>query len=120
MKDQNGKLITDPVEKVNSLNSYYVSLFLCERNNPQIQSTESGNPFTISINIIRKRLSAIGRKKSVGPDGILGEVLKLGGEAMILYLTRLLEIEMNNNAIPGDWKKKDIYFFPFSKGEIDQ
>jgi len=37
-----------------SLNSYYASLFSCEHNNPQIQSAESGKPFTISVNIIRK------------------------------------------------------------------
>ena len=83
IKNHKGKLITDPIEKTNSLNSYYVSLFSCKRNNPHIQSTESGKPFTISINIIRKRLSAITRKKSVGPDGIPGEILKLGREAMI-------------------------------------
>jgi len=84
IKNQNGKFVTDPKEKANSLNSYYVSLFSCERNNPQIQSKESGKPFIISINIIKKQLSAIGKKKSVGPDGIPGEILKLGGEAMIL------------------------------------
>ena len=61
--------------------------------------------FNSSINIIRKRLSAIARKKSVGPDSIPGDILKLGGEAMIPYLTRLLDITTNNNAIPGDWKK---------------
>jgi len=86
IKDQNGKLVTDPIEKTNSLNSYYASLFSCERNNPQILSTESGKPFTVTINTVRKGLSAIGRKKSVGPDGIPGEILKLGGEAMIPYL----------------------------------
>jgi len=30
---------------------------------------------------MRKRLSANGRKKSVGPDGIRVEILKLDGEA---------------------------------------
>ena len=105
IKDHNGKLITDPVEKANSVNSYYASVFSCDRNFSQIQSTESGKPFTISVNIIRKRLSAIGRKNSVGPDGIPGEILKLGREAMIPYLARLLDIAMNNNAITSDWKK---------------
>jgi len=71
-----GKLITDPTEKVNSLTAYYASLFSCERNNPQIKSIDSGKPFTISINIVRKRLSAIGRKKLVEPGGIPGEILK--------------------------------------------
>jgi len=93
MKDHNGKFITDPIEKANSLNSYYASIFSFERNNPQIQSTESGKPFTIRIDIIRKR-SAIGRKRSVGIDSIPGEILKLGGEAMIPYPARLLDITM--------------------------
>jgi hypothetical protein len=100
-----GNLITEPIEKANSLNSYYAFVFSCERNTPQIQSTDSGKPFTISINILRKRLTAIGRNKSVGPDSIPGEILKLGGESMIPYLARLLDITMNNNSIPGDWKK---------------
>jgi len=101
IQDHNG----NPLEKANSLNCYYASLFSCESNNPQIQSTQSGKPFTISINIIRKLSSEIGRKKPVGPVGIPGEILKLGGEAMTPYFVRLLDITMNNNAIPGDWKK---------------
>jgi hypothetical protein len=104
-KDHNGTLITDPLEKANSLKYYYASLLSCESNNPVIQPTLSGKPFPININIIRKRLSTIGRKKSDGPDGISGEILKLGGEAMIPYLARLLDVTMNNNAIPGDRKK---------------
>jgi hypothetical protein len=82
-----------------------VSIFGCKCSYPQIQSTDSGKPFTISINVIRKRLSAIGRKKSIRPDGIPGQILKLGREAIIPYLMRLLEETMNNNAIPGGWKK---------------
>jgi hypothetical protein len=105
IKDHNGKLITEPLEKANTLNSYFVSIFSCKRNNPQIQSTDVGKPFTVSRNSIRKRLAAIGRKKSVGPNGIPGEILKLGGEAMIPYLARLLDIMMKNNSIPSDWKK---------------
>jgi hypothetical protein len=46
----------------------------------QIPSTESDKLFTISINMIKNRLPDIGRKKSVGLDGIPGEILKLGGE----------------------------------------
>jgi hypothetical protein len=111
-------LITDPLEKANFLNTYYASLFSRVSSNPEIQPTHSGKPFTVNINIIRKRLSTIGRKKSVGPDGIPGEILKLGGEAMIPYLARLLDITMNNDAIPGDWKKTIV--IPFTKVEIDR
>jgi hypothetical protein len=41
----------------------------------------------------------------IGSDGIPGEILKLGGEAMIPYLARLLEITINNATIPSDWKQ---------------
>jgi len=34
--------------------------------------------------------------------GIPGEILIVEGEAMIPYLVRLLDITMNNNAIPDD------------------
>jgi len=55
----------------------------------------------------------IGRNKSVGPDGIPGAILKMGGEAMILYLARLLDTTINNGTIPRDWKKAIV--FPFHK-----
>jgi hypothetical protein len=69
---------------------------------PQIQHTTSGESFLVSTKIIRKRLAVIGKNKSVGPDGISGKILKLGGEAMIPYLGRLLDVTVNNAAIPSD------------------
>jgi len=53
----------------------------------------------------------IGRKKSVGPDGIPGAIFKMGGEAMIHYLARLLDITINNGTIPRDWKKPLLFLF---------
>ena len=40
---------------------------------------------------------------------------KLDGEAMIPYLAKLLDITMNNNAIPGDWIKAIVV--PIYKGD---
>jgi hypothetical protein len=54
------------------------------------------------------------RNKSVGPDSISGAILKMGGEAMIPYLVRLLDIMINNDTIPGDWKKAIVV--PIHKG----
>jgi len=45
-----------------------------------MQGESAGEPFTIDIKNIRRRIRAIGRNKSVGPDHISGEILKLGGE----------------------------------------
>jgi hypothetical protein len=40
IKALNGRLTTEPTEKDNTLNSYYVSVFSCECTNSQIQSTD--------------------------------------------------------------------------------
>jgi hypothetical protein len=37
IKDQNGKLITESLEKPNTLNSYFASILSCKRSNSQIQ-----------------------------------------------------------------------------------
>jgi len=73
-----------------------------------MQGKISSEPFTIDTKIIRKRIAAIRKNKSVGPDGVSGEILKLGGEAMIPYLARLLDITMNNGTLPGDWKEATV------------
>ena len=44
----------------------------------------------------------IRRNKSIGPDGIPGKIIKLGGEVMILYLVWLLDITVNNATLPSD------------------
>jgi hypothetical protein len=88
------------VHKANSLNFYYSSVFSCERSIPQIQCANSCQPFAISTKSIRKRLAEIG-----GPNSVSGEILKLGGEAMIPYLARLLDVTINNANIQRDWKK---------------
>jgi hypothetical protein len=59
-------------------------------------------------------LANMGRKKSVVPDGVPGEILKLGGEAMIPFLASILEISLNNTTIPSDWKRSIV--FPVYKG----
>jgi len=66
---------------------------------------KTDDPFTTDIKTIRRRIKAMGKNKSVGPDRVCGEILKLGGEAMIPYVARLLDITMNDGTLPGDWKR---------------
>ena len=58
-----------------------------------------------------------GKNKSVGSDCFSGEILKLGGEVMIPCLFRVLDVTMNNGALPGDWKKATV--IPIHEGVID-
>jgi hypothetical protein len=72
----------------------------------------------LSYKVIRKRLAKVGRNKSVGPDGFPGKILKLGRDAMLPYLARLLEKSLNNATISIDLKK--AFTELFTKGVTDQ
>jgi hypothetical protein len=67
-----------------------------------MQHTNSGEPFAISNKIIRIKLAAIGKNKSVGPDSVSGKILKLGEESTISYFAGLLDITINNATIQSD------------------
>jgi hypothetical protein len=54
------------------------------------------------------------KNKSVGPDRVSGDILKLGGKDMIPYLARLIDITLNNGTLPGDWKRATV--IPIHKG----
>ena len=73
IKDCNGRIITDAIEKANRFNSYYSTLFSSEGNILHIQGENTGDPFTTDIKTTRKRIKAIGKNKSVGPDRVSGE-----------------------------------------------
>jgi hypothetical protein len=114
IKDCHGQIITDAIEKANTFNSNYSTVFSSEGNIPYIQSEKTDDPFTTDIKTIRRRIKAIKKNKSVGPDRISGEIHKLGGEAMIPYLARLLDITMNNGTLPDD--RKEATVIPIHKG----
>ena len=106
--------ITDPKGKANLFNSYFSSLFSIKGNILLIGRINTIKPFTTDIRTIRRRTKTIGKRKSVGPDGIPGVILKMGGEATILYLACLLELTINNGILPEDWKKATV--IPIHKG----
>jgi hypothetical protein len=74
--------------------------------NPDHYTTEE--TFTITNKIITRRLAAMSKNKAVGPDSIYGEILNLGGEAIIPYLARLLDKTVNIANIPSDWKNATV------------
>jgi hypothetical protein len=52
IKDSNGRIITDPAEKANSLNLYYFTVLSSEDSIPQIQGVNNTNPFSVDIKTI--------------------------------------------------------------------
>jgi hypothetical protein len=83
IKEVNRWFITDSIAKANSLNCHYFSVFSREHSISQIRCANSNAPYTISTKIIRRRLAVRDKKKSVWPDKVSSQILKLGGDAMI-------------------------------------
>ena len=79
-------------------------------------SANSGVPFITDVKIIWRRIKAIVKNKSVGPNRVSGEILKMG-EAIISYIPRLLDTTVNNGSLLGDLKKATV--IPVYKGVID-
>jgi hypothetical protein len=117
IKDSNGRIITDATEKANTFNTYYSTVFSSQDNTLHTKSRNTGEPFTTDRKIIRRRVKAIGKNKSVGPDRVSGDILRLGGEAMISYLARLLDTTIKNGLLPEDWKRATV--IPVYKVVID-
>jgi hypothetical protein len=55
IKDHNGTILTDTTEKAKVLNSYYASVFCCDRNIPGIELANSGETFITNTQVIRKK-----------------------------------------------------------------
>ena len=54
IKDHDGTIITASTERANIINSYYASVFCCDRNVPKIQLAKSGETFIFNTKVIRK------------------------------------------------------------------
>lgn len=53
---------------------------------------------SFSIIVVDQKL--LKSHKSIGPDDIPEEMIKLGGESIIMYLTQIFEISVNNIDLP--------------------
>jgi len=70
-----------------------------------LQNGNQANPSPLVLTLQGSVNPQPGKNKSVEPNVVTGEMLTLGGLAMIPYLARILDITMKNNVTPGDWKK---------------
>jgi hypothetical protein len=116
IKHHNRTIIPDTNEKANISNSYYISIFRCDRNIQEIKFANWVDTFIDNTRVIRKRLAKFVRNESVGPDGIPGEILKLVGEAITPYPARLLEISLISATIRRDLKIATM--FPIYRGGL--
>ncbi|KAK7100495.1 hypothetical protein V1264_023441 [Littorina saxatilis] len=56
--------------------------------------------------------------KSAGPDGLIGELFKHSGEAVVMFLVRLFNVLFDSGFYPDNWKESIILPL-FKKGQIN-
>jgi hypothetical protein len=79
IRDRKGRIVTDPKEKANEFNAYYATVFNTADNIQLIPDGNMVETFEVDSKVIRRRIQRIGKNKSVGPDGISGDILILSG-----------------------------------------
>ena len=67
---------------------------------------------------VRKSIKNLKNGKACGTDGIVSEMLKAGGQQVILFLTKLFN-RIFESGIPSEWAKA-IVIPIFKKGNVDQ
>jgi hypothetical protein len=61
IKDCNGQIISDAMEKANTFNSYYSKVFSSEGNILYIQGKKTDDPFSTDFKRIKRRIKMIGK-----------------------------------------------------------
>ena len=72
----------------------------------------------ISGDEVKRAVQSLKKGKSGGTDGIVPEMLKLGGEEVITFLTKLFNKVFSSGVYPEEWSKA-IVIPIFKKGDVN-
>lgn len=105
-------VVDDDLAKADLFNGYFATVFASTRS-PfvpayQIDVAEGMPPIMLSIDGIRKLIECLDVKKSCGPDGISGHVLRGCSEVISRFLHLLYEASLTISVLPKDWKIANI------------
>ncbi|XP_030765674.1 uncharacterized protein LOC115889741 [Sitophilus oryzae] len=86
---------------------HYENLLIEQRpqflqNNEAVTITEART--NISIEEVNQALVSMKNGRALGPGGIMAEMLKYGGECLITEITNLMQMCVDRNKIPNEWK----------------
>jgi hypothetical protein len=115
---KDGKLVDDPTEKANILNTQFQSVF--SPRNPLSREAPSESPQMPPINIteegVRRRLSKLKPHKAAGPDNLKPLVLKELADIIAPVVTRLFRASLKQGKTPDAWREAHVTPV-FKKGE---
>ena len=106
MKDKEGRETSDREEILEICKSFYATLYENTIQSPTNLQRESADkdevpPFTVDE--VRKCLKEMSKNKAPGPDDITSDVLLLGEEPVLKYLTSCYNKILKTKEIPPSW-----------------
>ena len=118
IKDENGKLVTEDMEKVELFNKYFCDVYTVEdiTNVPQPNRINVENSLSLcplSPDIIEKQLGKLNTSKAAGPDNIHARVLSETKDIIKTPLYKIFSKSLEEKRLPSNWK--EAYIKPLHK-----
>lgn len=113
----NGRVFEDPEEICQVMNEKFLSVFSEESyfvNQPKKEGTDVISDIPVGLEEIQQRLNKLGIRKSVGPDGIAGYILKGCRENLALPILDIVQCSLKEGNVPEQWKQANV--IPVYKG----
>ena len=110
IKNNEGLLLTNDLEKANEFNKWFGSVFHAKKQilGEVSLAPDNGPKIKLDYNMIYKKVKCLRWHKSKGPDNIASGALKLGAEAIIPYIKHLFTVSLANGSIPTEWKTATV------------
>ena len=121
LRDDDSALAVSDVYKKMARKSYDEKLsntqFAWDRNNLSKADTVSGIPCLIEKAMVHESISKLRNGKAAGPSGVVSEMARTGGEAVVDMITDLVNPTIVG-VIPAEWELNTIVNCDAGKGDF--
>ena len=117
LKEQNGRLLTEPEEICSELNEYFSSVFTVEMdtiNLPEVDirselnSSHIMNVIEIGPSEVLLKLNKLKEDKAPGVDDIVPSVLKRNANELCMPLSKIFTKSLETSIVPSEWRKANV------------
>ena len=113
IKDPDGNILTDPVDRANCFNNFFASVFTTDNNIippvvTRVPDHVSLSSITFSRTDVFTKLKKLNAKSTGGPDHISPRLLKNIAPSIALPLASIFELFFQNSFLPQIWKQSYV------------